>query len=305
LQETTLTELRQLPIQLVEVHFENSTKSKALNAAMHHLSINCPDKKYDVALILDADNVLAPDFLTKINAYFEAGHKVVQGHRTAKNTDTPTALLDAISEEINNHVFRLGHRAVGLSAALIGSGMAFDYPLFNTLMAEIEAVGGFDKELEMRLLSQKTKIEYAPNALCFDEKVRNTQVFERQRTRWIAAQIKYLKLNFNKGVKAFFSGNFDYADKVFQTLIPPRVLLIGISGLLFLLALISQINLVFSSLQFSVLLASLLLATPSHLLVKLGFRELWRLPELMWRFLVSFFKVKEAKDKFIHTPHGS
>ena len=80
----------------------------------------------------------------------------------AKNLDTPLARLDALSEAVNNHVFRRGHAALGLSAALIGSGMAFDYALFAELMAQAEAVGGFDKELELTLTRRGIRIAYAP-----------------------------------------------------------------------------------------------------------------------------------------------
>ena len=73
LKEETLAELRRLPIHTVEVSFENSTKSKALNAAMRYLETQVAHKQYDIALVLDADNVLEPQFLSKINAYFEAG----------------------------------------------------------------------------------------------------------------------------------------------------------------------------------------------------------------------------------------
>jgi hypothetical protein len=40
--------------------------------------------------------------LKKINAAFEYDFIAVQGHRTAKNTNNSWAILDAISEEINN-----------------------------------------------------------------------------------------------------------------------------------------------------------------------------------------------------------
>ncbi|MFN8345314.1 MAG: glycosyltransferase [Spirosomataceae bacterium] len=304
LKPATLTALRQLPIQTVEVQFETSTKSKALNAAMDFLSTRYAANHFDVALILDADNHLEPQFLAKTNASFDLGRRVVQGHRTAKNTDTATALLDAVSEEINNTVFRLGHRALGLSCALIGSGMAFEYGLFKSLMAEIQTTGGFDKELEMRLLSNKIKVEYLSDAYCYDEKVRNRQVFEKQRTRWIAAQVKYLKHNFRAGVTALFQGNFDYADKVFQTLIPPRILLLGISGLLWFVAVVSQTLLLFSTLQLLGLVCTLLLAIPARLLTQIGWEELKSLPPLFFSFLISFTKIKEAQKKFIHTPHG-
>jgi hypothetical protein len=40
---------------------------------------------------------------------------VVQGHRAAKNTKD-FAMLDAISEEINNNIYSKGHRAIGMSS---------------------------------------------------------------------------------------------------------------------------------------------------------------------------------------------
>ena len=50
----TNEKLSALPLILEVVHFGNSTKAKALNLAMSHLS------GYDLALILDADNIIAP-----------------------------------------------------------------------------------------------------------------------------------------------------------------------------------------------------------------------------------------------------
>ena len=49
-----------------------------------------------------------------------------------------------------------------LSAALIGSGMAFRYDLFRDTMADIKAVGGFDRELELTLLYRGKRFYYLP-----------------------------------------------------------------------------------------------------------------------------------------------
>ena len=54
-----------LPVRLVEVHFEKSTKSKSLNAAMAAIG-----NDYDIALVLDADNVIPYDYLSDINDLF-------------------------------------------------------------------------------------------------------------------------------------------------------------------------------------------------------------------------------------------
>ena len=147
MQPETNASLSALPIRLVEVHFEHSTKSKALNAAMAAIG-----NDYDVALILDADNVIPYNYLKDVNDLYACpGVEIVQTHRIAKNLNSDMALLDAMSEEINNTIFRLGHVKLGMSAALIGSGMAFQYDLFRDTMANIKAVGGFDRELELNV----------------------------------------------------------------------------------------------------------------------------------------------------------
>ncbi|RZK15759.1 MAG: glycosyltransferase, partial [Hymenobacter sp.] len=115
LQPATLSTLRQLGASVVEVTFERSTKGKAL---LHALTV-LPAASYDVAVVLDADNVMGHGCLTYIDAAFEAGYRVVQTHRTAKNQGTAFAFLDACNEEINNHIYRQGPAAIGLSSALI------------------------------------------------------------------------------------------------------------------------------------------------------------------------------------------
>ena len=131
------------------------------------------------------------DFLNRINNSFSEGVRVLQGKREAKNQETGLALLDSASEDANTHILSKGHRAVGLSARLSGSGMAFDYRLFDQHMQKINAIGGFDKELELCLTQAGEVICYDDQAIVYDEKVSHTQNFTRQRSRWIAAQFHY------------------------------------------------------------------------------------------------------------------
>lgn len=136
----TLQTLRSLPITLIEAQFKNSTKAKSLQIAL-----NCLPDDTDLVLVLDADNIMEDHFLEKINMASESGYKIIQCHRIAKNTDTSFALLDAISEEINNNIFRAGHRVLGFSSALIGSAMVFDAKMFRYYIPQLSAIGGFDK----------------------------------------------------------------------------------------------------------------------------------------------------------------
>ena len=205
----TLKKFVDLDIILFAKDFKISTKSRALNYALQRL-----ENSYDIACILDADNLMEDDFLLNVNNAFCNGFAAVQGHRIAKNLNTSFAVLDAISEEINNKIFRKGQRVLGLSAFLIGSAMAFDYQLFKTMMAEVEVVGGFDKELEMRLLAMRMKTEYLPDAKVLDEKVQNARVFSKQRRRWLSAQFNFFGKKFLPSLKQLFTqGNFEYFFK--------------------------------------------------------------------------------------------
>ncbi|WP_097128289.1 glycosyltransferase [Spirosoma fluviale] len=300
LRRDTLDKLAKLPITVVEVSFDVSTKSKALNATLKKLNAN-----YDVAVILDADNVMATDFLTHINAAFNGGWKAVQGHRVAKNTNTSVAILDAVSEEINTYILRRGHRALGLSGSLMGSGMAFDYTLFKQYMGQIDTTGGFDKELEMRLIHDHYRIDYIDDALCYDEKVQSGAVFERQRARWIAAQLKYLRRNLPSGIIQLLKGNLDYFDKVFQTMFLPRVILLGFLtiGTAAALLLRAPNLLMLAGGQLIVLLLSFYVATPKDLKSLITWQEIKQVPGLFFRFLRSITRLGEAGKKFINTPH--
>ena len=114
--EMTNMRLAQYTITLLTPNFEKSSKVKSLQFAMLKL---LEFKIYDIALILDADNIVEPEFLEQMNDAFEfSGTKAIQAHRMAKNLDTSSARLDAIFEEINNSIFRRGHINLGLSSAL-------------------------------------------------------------------------------------------------------------------------------------------------------------------------------------------
>jgi len=310
-QPETIEKLKLLPIILVEVKFDVSTKSKALNQAMATIGDN-----YDVALVLDADNVMAPNFISKINSSFDNGFEVVQGHRVAKNTNTPLAILDAISEELNNHIFRKGHRALGFSSALIGSGMAFNYGMFKTRMLEIKAVGGFDKELELTLLRDGKKIEYLNDALVYDEKVQKVEVFENQRKRWLSAQFVYFGRFFFPGIKhLLLKGNIDFFDKVSQMISPPRVLLIGITAIIaffsIVISLIFPHNTIFTVHYiywlsvFLIVTMAFIVSIPGEFYNKQTLNALLTLPKAFWSMFASLFKLKGANKKFIHTQHGA
>jgi cellulose synthase/poly-beta-1,6-N-acetylglucosamine synthase-like glycosyltransferase len=306
--EETLAVLKTLPIKLIEVSFEKSTKSKALNKAMETLK-----NVYDIAVVLDADNVMAPDFLKKINAAFEYDFIAVQGHRTAKNTNNSWAILDAISEEINNNIFRKGHRVLGLSSAIIGSGMAFRYQYFKSLMATVTAIGGFDKEIELKMLKEGRKIVYLNDAIVYDEKIQKAEVFGNQRRRWLSAQFHYFRKDIlNASKNLILKGNVDYFDKAIQFIQPPRILLLGAVMLFGVGFLISNYfldnQILYSKLWIALVVTCILsfvFSVPISFYNSKTLHALASLPKGMFTMLLSLLKIKGANKTFIHTQHTS
>lgn len=306
-QPETLSLLKTLPVIVIEVHFDKSTKAKALNRAMEQLQ-----GQYDIAVVLDADNIMAEDFLRKVNAVFEKPFIAVQGHRQAKNLDTPLAVLDAVSEEINNHIFRKGHRVTGLSAAIIGSGMAFRYPFFKELMKDVTAVGGFDKEIELKMLKAGHTIEYMDDAAVYDEKVQKAEVFSNQRRRWLSAQLIYFRRSiFDSVWNLLAHGNVDYFDKSIQFIQPPRVLLLGTVLFLAPVFLIYQ-KIVNGPPAFTIawfalvtgVLCALFFSVPGRYYTIATLKAVLMLPTGMFLMLKSLFRIKGANKQFIHTQHG-
>lgn len=301
--QETLNTLRKLPIRVEEVAFEKSTKSRALNLCMSRML----KESFDIAVILDADNTMQLDFLERVNAAFQSGVRVLQGRRAAKNHDTTMAILDGLSEDVNNHILCAGHSTLGFSARLAGSGMAFDYALFYETMKEVDAIGGFDKELELRLTKKGERVYYDPETIVLDEKVRKGDHFSKQRSRWIAAQFHYAKEYFPSALWRLVSrGQWDHFNKASQMLLPPRLLTPGILGLgsvLFWLVGLPKLGMIWAIIL-GINLLSFALAMPAYAW-RSPYREaLLNVPMAFLHALRSLLGLRKANKQFIHTPHG-
>ncbi|MEM6763325.1 MAG: glycosyltransferase family 2 protein [Bacteroidota bacterium] len=299
LQNETLQKLKKSKVKLVEVSFDSSTKAKALNTAMKRMP-----NKYELVFILDADNIAQQDALMKIRQAYLSGYKVIQAHRVAKNLNTGFSVLDGISEEINNHIFSKGHRAVGLSSRLVGSGMAFEYQLFKKTMKNIKAVGGFDKELELKLLKEGHKFEYLHKVKVYDEKVSKGDVFARQRSRWIAAQFYYAARFFPNACWHLISRfNLDYFDKALQMILPPRLLLLGVISIAGITAWFWRgMSLLWCVLAVGMVLA-FLISVPKYFFHPRYLKKLVLLPYAFLLMMLAMLKIKGANKTFYHTPH--
>lgn len=296
--EMTNFKLAQYPITLLTPNFQMSSKAKSLQMAINNL----PEFKiYDLVVILDADNIVLPEFLQEMNdAYELAGTKAIQAHRVSKNRDTPSAILDSTFEEINNTIFRRGHIRAGLSAAILGSGIAFDFRWFKENIMKVKTAWE-DKELEARLARQNIFVDYFDNILVFDEKTRKTKAFNKQRSRWATTQFHSILSNIRFMPLAILNRQYDLIDKILQWMLLPRTTMMGI--ILFMCILLPLIY--FSlAVKWWILIAWTLfifaIATPDYLVDKNWTKAFFKAPTIMLVSVLNISKIVRGKKRFFH-----
>ena len=300
LKAETLNQLEELPIEVVEVSFEKSTKSKALRKALAELP-----NSYDGVVILDADNIMEEDFLQKANTWLGKGALAVQGRRVAKNSQSRMAILDGISEEINNRVYCKGHNSLGFSSKLSGSGMVFSYETFVEIMQGVDAVGGFDKELELKYTQRGHKVYYDHDLKVRDEKVANAEVFGKQRRRWLSSQYHYFQEFIFPAFTAFLTkGNIDFFNRALQLAMPPRLLMPVFLFLASVCAWILGQDFWLWSALCLINVFSFIISIPKEFWTKETLRSLSYLPRAIFRAMRAVLQLRGANKTFIHTPHG-
>ena len=303
LKRETIEALKNMQVLVHEVKFEKSTKVKSLKSALNEY------QNYTHVIILDADNVMDGSFLPLVSkAINNYNLGAIQGRRSAKNGGTSVSILDGLSEEISNRVYRQGLAVFNIGVPLAGSGMVFEYELIKRLINETDAVGGFDKALQVKLFESGVKTRYMKDAIVFDEKTDTVEVFENQRKRWLYSHFHFLKMYFRQGIKGLLNNNFDLFNMA--------VLLHGQLPRLYNLALMFIVTaiyflfgryLVLSAWLWlavtSVYVFSLFLAIPRKYFNKSIIIAIVKLPRLFLTMFLLLFKLKGSNKSFIHTPH--
>ena len=290
--------LQKMPITLLTPTFEKSSKAKAMQYAINEVKGD-----FNNVVILDADNVVRPDFLSQLNVLCTI-YDAIQCHRCAKNANNDVAVLDGASEEINNTIFRKAHNRLGLSSALIGSGMCFSYELFKKNVFQLSTAGE-DREMEALLLHQEVYIKYAPDIHVFDEKVSSQDNFQRQRMRWMTAQVQSLFSNLPKIPGAIVHGKINFIDKTIQqALIPRSILIVLLTGISILMTIIVPEWCEKWWILFGLLALALFIALPRQLRLS-SFAKVFAIPGLVLRMLKNILHIDRRNTDFIHTEHNT
>jgi cellulose synthase/poly-beta-1,6-N-acetylglucosamine synthase-like glycosyltransferase len=286
--EETIEALQDLEVNVMEVNFERGSKMKSVKQAVKRL----PADKYDIILIMNADNVTDPQLLNELNNTYASGSNAIQTHRIRRERPNTVTILNALSDEVNNSIFRTGHVNCGLSSSLNGSGMAFDLKWFKEIYEELDDFDD-EKAIEALLLRDRTYIEYLNNAVIYATRKENNRRYYAQRTNWIKTHYSSLIHNIFRFPIALLSGNFDYADRILQWVCVPRTLLIPIICIWGVVCLFVDWMLAFKWIGlFLLLLFAFSLAIPDYLVDKRFSKAMRGIPAMGFGMLLSMIGIR-------------
>lgn len=275
-----------------------------LNAKIRSIdfAISRFEKEHEVMIILDADNLVHPDYLAVLNGYFNKGYRAVQTNMLAKNNDSVYAQLDAAGNYFCNFIDRRMRMELGLSANIWGLGIALETALYREVIYQ-NFLGGFDKKIQADIVKLIPQLAYAEDAKVYDEKIDSGDAMETQRTRWINAYFKYFAYGWDVLTTGIRRMNFNLVYFGFNLLRPP--LFLQVSGAVFF----AFVNYWISPVWMMAWLLALVIFPLSFFLIvvvmdKKVVGSLFYLPAVFFRQLRAFLHIGRANKAFLQTQNN-
>lgn len=153
--------------------------------------------EYDAVCILDADNLVSPNFFLEMNKRLCQGHKVIQGYLDSKNpNDSWISANYSIAYWISNRLFQLPRYYLGLNCALGGTGFVMSMDVLKDIGWGATCLTE-DLEFSLKLVQKNMKVSWSHEAVVYDEKPLRLAQSCRQRKRWMQGHCdcasRYLK----------------------------------------------------------------------------------------------------------------
>lgn len=165
---------------------EGVGKSAGLQYALRALGFEELKEKYDLLLVLDADNHIDNFLLKEVNSQWihEGKPEAVQAYLDSKNAESVIATGYATAYNVTNRFFQLSKKRLKFNNAIGGTG-------FSVRMDWLINTGGFcykslveDLEMSIEIFKSGGQVTWNHFARIYDEKPDTLGVSLRQRIRW-------------------------------------------------------------------------------------------------------------------------
>lgn len=215
---------RQFGVTVIE---RNDQISQGKGYALAY-GLNCIEQPSEVLVIIDADCLVQPDFLSKIAREVMRTMRPVQAVYVMEQTSSsnPKNLVSALAFKIKNLVRPKGLARLGLPCLLTGSGMAFPWSVIRHAPL---ASGNIVEDMQLGL-----DLAIAGHSPQFFSQVQVTGVLPQQETaaksqkiRWIHGHLQTLQTQVPRLIKAAITQRrFELMAIALELCVPPLSLLV-------------------------------------------------------------------------------
>ena len=201
-------------------------KGYALQELRRHITEDYPEG-FDGYFVFDADNVLAPNYVTEMNKCFCAGNDVITSYRNSKNFGQNFVTMGYGVWFLHEASF-LNHprKILGASCAVSGTGFLFSRKVAEEIVDWPYHLLTEDIEFSADRITHGKSISYCPSAEFFDEQPTKLKTAWRQRMRWARGYLQVIRHYGWTLIKGIFKGSFACFDMA-MNIMPAYILTIA------------------------------------------------------------------------------
>ena len=168
----------------------NVGKGYALDFLLQHIGADYP-VGFDGYFVFDADNILAPDYIERMNEMFSNGHEIVTSYRNSKNFGGNWISAGYALWFLRESRYLNGARTrLGSSAAVGGTGFLFSQRILNESHGWRFYLLTEDIEFSVYHILRGEKIAICESAVLYDEQPTDFRQSCRQRLRWAKGYVQ-------------------------------------------------------------------------------------------------------------------
>lgn len=194
---------------LVRENLEKVGKGYALHDLIAHIRATGQWETQDAFLIFDADNLLAKDYISKINQTHCDGYEVFCGYRNSKNFGT-NWLTSGYSLIFLHDCVHMNQSRMLLGSSCIVSGTGFGCT--RQVLDRCDGWNFFtlteDTQFSYWCAANGIQVGYCKDAMLYDEQPTSFSQSWRQRTRWIQGSFQVATRCGLPLMKGLFRGSY-------------------------------------------------------------------------------------------------
>lgn len=198
-------------------------KGYALSELLGHIKEDFPEG-FDGYMVFDADNILSPDYIEKMNLTFSQGHDIITSYRNSKNYGTNWisagyGLWFLRESRYLNQARYILHT----SCAVSGTGFMFSRKIAEEVEGWPYHLLTEDIEFSTSQITKGRKIAFCKDAELFDEQPVKFSQSWKQRLRWAKGNFQVFGGYHKELLKGMLHGNFSCYDMA-MSIMPAFVL---------------------------------------------------------------------------------